>query len=347
MTAAVLLALLLDASGASAAPAPGAETVILLQPTTSSPATLRSVTRIRDELSADRFRVIVADASAAGDPHAVLDSGALATEAGTVLALFGDPDRGEAELCVVRRAAGRTAVRRATVVLGDPERIPETLAKRALELLRATALELAIEIERSPRAREPAPARAEAAVHPIAAPAGPAAEAALVTADLGVGVWSSVDGPPAAVAPVARIGVRVADWAWARVSVAGLGSRPRVDTSYGSAVLSQSVALLEAAAVLRRDKRVRPMFSLGAGVLNLAVVGTGAAPYESREPQQWSAAFDAGAGVAFAVGARAALVTELHALLAAPHPVVRFVDTRAATIGYPSLIFTMALRVAL
>ena len=91
---------------------------------------------------------------------------------------------------------------------------------------------------------------------------------------------------------------------------------------------------------------IRPIVSLGAGALNVAVVGTGAAPYEGREPQRWSAAFDGGVGVAFAVGSRAALVTELHALLASPHPVVRFVDTRAATIGYPSLILTLALQVA-
>jgi hypothetical protein len=88
------------------------------------------------------------------------------------------------------------------------------------------------------------------------------------------------------------------------------------------------------------------MASVGAGVLNVAVAGTGAAPYESREPQRWSAAFDAGVGVAFAVGSHAALVTEAHALVASPHPVVRFVDTRAATIGYPSVMVTLALRVA-
>ena len=77
----------------------------------------------------------------------------------------------------------------------------------------------------------------------------------------------------------------------------------------------------------------------------MAVAGTGAAPYEGREPQRWSAAFDGGVGVAFAVGSHAAFVTELHALVASPHPVVRFVDARAATIGYPSVIVSLALRV--
>jgi hypothetical protein len=70
-------------------------------------------------------------------------------------------------------------------------------------------------------------------------------------------------------------------------------------------------------------------------------------PYAGREPRQWSAAFDAGFGLALVISSRAALVTELHALVATPHPVVRFVDTRAATIGYPSFMPTLALQVSL
>jgi hypothetical protein len=163
---------------------------------------------------------------------------------------------------------------------------------------------------------------------------------------MGIGIWNSIEGPPVVVAPVVRVGLRLSEWAWARVSVAGLGSRPRIESTYGSAVLSQNAAVLECAAVFRSGKRIRPMFSLGAGVLNVAVVGTGAAPYEGREPQRWSAVFDGGFGIALAVGSRAALVTELHALVAAPHPVVRFADTRVATIGFPSLILTLALQVA-
>jgi len=346
-TGLVLVFLTLDGSGASAQTAVNAETVILLQPTAASPVARRSLARIRDELSADRFHVVIADANTAGDPAAVIESATRDADAGTILALFGDPEAGQAELCVVRRSVRRTAVRRAMVVLDDPERMPEALATRALELLRATALELSIELEHAPRAQGPPEPRLEADAAAELAPPAAAPEVPIVVATMGVGVWTSVQGPPAAVTPVARLGLRLSDWVWARVSVAGLGSRPRVDTAYGSATLAQSVALAELAAVFRPGKRIGLTASLGAGALNLAVAGTGAAPYEGREPQRWSAAFDGGAGVACAIGARAALVSELHALLASPHPVVRFVDTRAATIGYPSLILTLALQVAL
>jgi hypothetical protein len=76
-------------------------------------------------------------------------------------------------------------------------------------------------------------------------------------------------------------------------------------------------------------------------------MGAGTSPYESREPARWSAAFDAGVGASLAIHRRAALATELHVLLAAPHPFVRFLDMTAATIGYPALLLTLALQVTL
>ena len=150
----------LDGSVASAETAPAAETVILLQPTAASPAFRRSLARIRDELSADRFHVVLADPSTAGDAGAVIESAARDGTTARPWPCSAIRKRAQAELCVVRRAAGRTAVRRAIVVVDDPERMPEALATRALELLRATALELSIAgsssaAHRSRRSRAP------------------------------------------------------------------------------------------------------------------------------------------------------------------------------------------------
>jgi hypothetical protein len=341
VAASIFSLLLLAAAPASAGTVPGADTVILLQPAAASPAVRRSLARIGDELSADRFHVVLADPDTASGPGAVIDSATRAAEDGTALVLFGDPDTGQAELCIVRRSGRRTAVRRATVIVDDPERMPEALARRALELLRATALELSIGME--PASRPETPPRSEADVPPSAS--APTTPSAIVTVDLGVATWASIEGPPPAVAPVGRVAVRLSGWAWARVTAAGLGSRPSLETAYGSATLAQTVALAEAMAVFRGGRRLRPFVSVGAGALNVAVSGTGAGQYEGRAPQQWSAAFDGGVGIALAIRSRAALVTELHGLVAAPHPVVRFADTRAATIGYPSVILTLALQV--
>jgi hypothetical protein len=339
-----LVGLLLTLDGAVAATEtePTPETVILLQPTTSSPAVRRSLARIRDELSADRLRVVVASASDGGDASGAVRDG----DDGTTVALFGDPTAGEAELCVVRRVPGRTAVRWATVAVDDPERMPQALATRALELLRATALELSLERERPMPRGQPPEARAHVEVPPATTPPAVAPGAPRLVAARGVGIWSSLDGPPAALIPMGRIGLRLSDWAWVRVGVVGLGSRPRVDTRDGSATIAQTLVLAELAAVFRSDKRLHLRLSVGAGALDVSVAGTGAAPFEGREPQRWFAALDGGLGLAVAVGPRSALVVELHALLAEPHPVVRFVDVRAATVAYPAVIVTLALEVA-
>ena len=316
--------------------------MILLQPTTASPAAQRSLARIRDELLADRFRVVLASSRDMAEIKGTARNG----DDGASVALFGDPALGEAELCVVHRAPGRTAVRWAMVAADDPERMPQALATRALELLRATALELSIESERAAPPREPPEARTQVEVP--ATPIAPATARAAprIVAAMGVGLWNSVDGPPAAVIPMGRIGLRLSDWAWVRVGLAGLGSRPRVDTADGSATVAQALALAEFAAVFRPEKRLHPILSVGAGALDVAVLGTGAAPFEGREPQRWSAAFDGGLGLGVGVGSRSALVAELHALVAEPHPVVRFVDIRSATVAYPAVIVTLALEVA-
>jgi hypothetical protein len=136
-------------------------------------------------------------------------------------------------------------------------------------------------------------------------------------------------------------------WLHARVSIMGLGSRPRIETDYGSATVSQSIGTVEAGAIWRRAKRVRPSVFLGAGVLHVSVLGAGHSPYEGREPDRWSVAFAGGVGVAFALRSQLALTTELAALMATPHPTVRFVDTKAATIGFPSLLLSLALQVTL
>jgi hypothetical protein len=223
--------------------------------------------------------------------------------------------------------------------------MPQALATRALELLRATAFELSIDGERAAPPHNPAPLRPldvpSASAPPISARVAPR-----VVVAMGVGIWNSVAGPPAAVIPTGRVGLRLSDWAWVRAGLAGLGSRPRVDTADGSATVSQTLALAEVAAVFRPEGRVHPMLSVGAGALDVGVLGTGAGPFQGREPRRWSAAFDGGLGIGVGVGSRSALVAELHALVAEPHPVVRFVDVRAATVAYPAVIATLALEVA-
>ena len=341
----LFLLLMLGTSRARAEAGRGGETVILLQPTNASIATRRSLARIRDELSADRFRVVWEGSDPTDDPRPVIESTGGDSDPEAIVVLFGDPATGQAELRIIHRAGGRSAVRRAAVIVDDPEQIAQALASRALELLRATALELSLPTKRAPRAQEEPPAAVPAAKSPSSG--APASEVSVASVEMGLGVWKSIEGPPPAVIPVGRLGLRLTARSQLRLSVAGLGSLPVVSNVYGTATVSQTMALLELGLALGSDQRIQPLLSLGGGVLNVAVAGTGDTPYEGLKSRQWSAAVDAGAGLAVALGSRAALISEIHALLASPHPVVRFIDTKAATIGNPTLMFTLTLRVAL
>jgi hypothetical protein len=331
----------------AAQPARNTELVILLQPTIASLGTHRSLARIKDELSADRFTVVLADSNVAGDPVSMAESAARDPGAIAIIALLGDPETGQTELCVVERAAGRTAVRRALVVVDDPGRMPEILSIRALELLHATALELSVDTNRRPRSpTPPSDLRAEGPPPP-AGPAPASAETDLGAVETGVAMLHSLSGPPPALAPIGRFRLRLAGWLHARVTIAGLGTSPRLQTDYGSATVSQSMGTVEAVAIWRRAKRVRPGVFLGAGVLHVSVLGAGNSPYEGREPDRWAVVFAGGVGVAFVLRSHLALTTELAGLMATPHPTVRFVGTKVATIGFPSLLLSLALQVTL
>jgi hypothetical protein len=341
--AALVLALLACFSR-SARASPRAELVILLEPANASAEMRQSLNRIKDELAADKFAVVIAAPTEGSAPGTVIESGPREAERGALITLFGSPETGEVELCVVRRLGDKSAVRRALVV-ELPERMPQALSLRALELLRATAFELAM----GPR-EAPSVAALSGEGRTVAPPAGSSPDHALETPsafalDLGAGLWQSLGGPSPAVAPVARLCYGVSRWMAARLSAMGLGTQPNVRHARGVARVTQDVLLLELVFATGSAQLVRPLASAGIGVLHVGIAGVGAAPYEGRDARQWSSVLDAGFGAALAFRSHAALVAELHAFLASPHPVVRFADTSAAAIGYPSLIFTLALQV--
>jgi len=334
-----LLVSLVFAATTARAAAGRPDLVILLAPTDATPAATQSLRRIKDEVAADRFDVVLAAADAA--------SGTLSptwgAERGTLIVLFGDPATGRAELCVFSRTNEHTAVRRA-VVVEVPEKMPEVLASRALELLRATALELSVEGPKTIATAEPA--RPATNAKPRAAtPAAAAEESTFFSVESGLVVVQSLNGPPPALVPLLRLDFRIAPWLELRTSAAGLGTQPRVETAYGSASVSQTLLLLELVTGFIDRGALRPFATVGGGALHVGVSGAGVPPYVGQDSERWSASVDAGVGLALAFRSHAAAVAELHCLVASPHPSIRFVDSVPATIGYPSLMLTLALQV--
>jgi hypothetical protein len=333
------------AAQGAAAPAP---TVILLRPPSAPAAVIEALIRLGAELMLEGFDPQVKEFELVGDTRNSLELLAPTLAATAVVAVVAGADPATAELWVVDRVTGKTVVRR---IHADPRaaaRMAEILSVRAVELLRASFLELAI-------TSRPRPDVVDAPVVPVAPALTRFATQPLVDAEPdwkwafevgagGIGAASGLGGMLAELLPVARIeralGVRLC----ARVTFAGLGTKARVDVMGGYADVAQTVALAEALFRFRRGHRIEPIVSIGAGMLRVSAEGHVSEPYEGAGGWRTSAAADAGVGVRVPLRRRRLeLGVELHALVAEPYPVVRFFDTDVARAGRPTLLAAVTL----
>ena len=325
----------------------GPPKVILLRPPAVPATVSEALVRLRGELMVEGFDAEVVERALGPDTRASLERVAPTMAATALVAVVAGTDPGSAELWVVDRVTGKTVVRR---VRADPTaaaRIAEVLAVRAVELLRASFLELAISSRPVPEAVDApvptTPAVTRFATEPLEEPdwrwaveAGGGAIGAVTASGAGVGTEFI---------PVGRIEHAFGPRLCARVSFAGLGTQARVATpSGGYADLSESVLLAEGLVRFRRGRRLEPIASIGVGTLRLSAEGHESTPYQAESGSRWAAAADVGVGFRVPLRPRRfELGVEAHAILAQPYPVVRFFDTEIARAGRPSLLGSVSL----
>jgi hypothetical protein len=340
----------LPAAAAEAPPIAPAGRVRLLQSSAISPRARRCLTRLREELTAGGFEVTIGEFGAGGEALWMVDpptprDGSLAT-----ITLIGDPDAGAAELWVVDGVSGgHAAVRRLLVPAGAGTHDDEVLAIRTLEFLRASALELA---RSAPAPAAPtAPKSGPAGVAPervrTAAPPVVAGSARPISFELGLGALESSRALGPAFLPLLRLRATLLSSLEARLSVAGLGTRPRLTNSDLWANVASTFGLVELRTVFRHGHAVRPAVGVGAGVLLVQVEGGGNYPYGGLSSQRWAALFDVGVGLTIALSRRFALGVEAHGQIATPYPTVQFSDEEAARIARPALLTSLTLVTAL
>jgi hypothetical protein len=317
--------------------------VLLLRPVPTGETLVEAIVRIKSELSAGGFSVIVADspsADAGADRHALVEQAGQEAEAVAAVGVFGDLDQGAAELWVVERITGKPATWHLELRVTPDRRISEVLAIRVQELLRASQVELGLTADRPvPPPPQPPPVdvrRVEPAPDPSLGPWTLAVEAGAA----GLGGYGGLG---LALAPCARLRVALGERLWLRLAALGFGTRPTVRADFASATVSQSLILLEAAAWLRPRRRVRPLFSLGLGAERVAVAGSIEPPFHGEQNARWFLAGDVGAGVALRLLAHWEVQLEAHALFTAPRPAVRFFDVEAARAGQPTLLLLLTM----
>lgn len=319
-----------------------AATVVIVRPENASPAMAETVVRIHGELISSGFDVEMVDGealapAASAQPHELLERLAEQRRADAVVAIVGDVSPNSVEVWVVDKVTGKSVMRRLPF---EPlsDRAPQTLSIRAIELLRSSFLE--IHLTPSER-REEKPAQPPPAVVRFVAMEGGKLRPERFGIEVGAAAVMGFDGVGPALLPTLRLHWAVRPWLVAEVALAGLGTRPAVDRSLGSAEVAQEYALAGAYYRWRPTSAVQPFLGLSLGALHTSVEGRANAPNLGQSDETWSFLADAGLGTWLVLRDRFHLALAAHVQMAQPYVGVRFLDTTVATSARPNVLLTL------
>jgi hypothetical protein len=309
--------------------------VALVRQDDSDPTIAEALHRIRGELVADGFEVSEVDAAPEPPPGTPVEAGPLAT-----IDLSVDQGTHVAELRVIDHLTNKTVIRRTLVDDSNTSHPAELLAVRAVELLRASLLELLVDSTHArPGARSDDDARAASR---WAAKGLPPPRESDWSFEIGACLLADVGGIPPAFLALARVRRTVVAPLALRLTVAGLGTESRLDAAAGTASVSRDVGLVEVVLSPWRQAVVHPVASVGGGTLYTSVDGQPNPPYTGKQSSRWAAAGDAGVGAEARLGQRFAVALEGHALFAEPYPAVEILGV---SVAHASLSFVASLSV--
>lgn len=334
-----LLALCLFALWAAPARAASGR-IAVVAVTPNNHAVALALLRIQGELVAEGFDVVL-DSVPGDQPTLDLAAAAERSDALAAIGLRYDADAQEVELRIVDRLTSKVLVRRAPLRGTQDSHAAEVLAVRAVDLLRASLLELLSRPRVAPPPLAPALQSQRARAANFARRALPSDARHGFSLELGAGLLASVSGVGPAVLPVVRAQHRLFAPLSLRIGAAGLGSEPRVRATQASARVGQDLGELGLVLTMGSWPRVSLTSSLAAGLLYTSVEGQAEWPYRARRGALWSAMLDAGVGLDLLLGSHFDLRLETHAILADPYPVVRFMQDERAHSGLPSLLQTL------
>ena len=228
-------------------------TVILVRPANPKAVTAEALVRMHGELVSAGFDVQITASTPGADPRASLEQTASGNNVDAVVALLGDVSPGAVEVWVIDRVTGKSVVRR---IPNQPEsnRAAEILAIRAIELLRASLLEIAMAGSGEPVVVPKPPPVAVTRFVDRALDSRRDSRWAIEVGGSGV---ASFDGVGPALLPMVRLDLALGSYVLIRATAAGLGTRARVQAQSGWADLAEQFGLIEAGV------RLRPRESLG------------------------------------------------------------------------------------
>lgn len=295
-----------------------------------------ALARLRAELTAAGFELQVAQPPRW--PPSRDEIVEIARREGAVAALAVIPRGTEVEIWLVDRVTGKTVVRELVSDRGAPSDDADLVAICAVEMLRATLMEIAL----------PHPSRGEIAPSP--------AVRALVRPDrsrFAVRIASAVGfGGPGALGPVEQIGLCLIGAVRPRLRLGLDGFIPLIDATVTGPEGRAEVGLWLLGAFVEGSltdpsARVDVIVGGGAWFSVLSMTGGAVAPYVARSVQVKTLATHLDLGARARLARRVALVVRLSGAVATPEAAVRFAGRNVASWGRPFALGALLLEVGL
>jgi hypothetical protein len=328
--------------------------VLLLERTGSDPRDHEVMTRVRAELSAAGFDVLVLPV-VEEDPKLAVESAGRELRPASVLLVervsrtASDEDIGGTELWLADRMLGKTVVLRLRPAPRDTlgsdtsdSNEAARVAVQAVELVKARLAELSLTRQREEAASKPPPPSP-----PPPPPVERETRGARPNLAGALGMLEGFRDGQRALTPVVRLGVALPE-GWTgeilalelRGSFVGLGGAARVTHGPGAATLRHTMIGLDAVMRFGPGRRIQPFVSLGAGMLALDVTGDAPEPYRNESERTLSGLVNVSAGVWLQPVSGFGLVLEGQLMNAWSKTVVRIAGDAATEVAAPLLLLS-------
>lgn len=313
----------------SPAQAERSRVVVLRRPAASS-AVQDAIRRTEAELAAEGFTVVAEEAPTEGDLRQTLAAAARSANAVAAIAVIPDEGGATADVWVSDRVTDKTVIRTLRVDGLPASERPRALAIRAVELLRASFVEVTVPELEGP---EDVPPDVRRWLRP---PRGPLDGFAV---QIGVGMLTSFDGIGPAGAPSVRLSWVTDIGLGARLSWLGPAFGPRPGNTAGSALVRQELATAELVYAPNVDwVGFTPIVWAGGGLYHLHANGDVLGPRVGVSDEVWAAAITAGAGMGYRLTDSITAFVDASAVVTMPRAVVTLFGEPLGRAGRPSLL---------
>jgi len=338
----ILLPLIAALIGLLSATRAEAAKVVIVRPAAASPELNETLSRLEGEVLSLGLEVAIVERPAtpratAIESRAWVERTAAERQTDAVIDVTGDAGSGAVDVWIFQGGERRAEISRVAPE-PDAENVPERLAIRAVDALRARLAE----IDLAAKSRATAtPAREPPALVAQGRPQESPVVMGQIDLQAGAAVLTSIDGVGPAFMPIVRVGWMVRPWLELQAESAGFGSRPTVASAAGSARVAQAYAVVGAGSCARARRTVQPCVALSAGVLRTAVDGAADAPADAHFVERWSLLLDGSLGARVNLPGRYHLTLAAHVHMAEPYVAIHLVDTLVATSGRPNLLVSL------